>query len=210
MADLPTIQVLRRAAVLVTALACLAACSPGVEVPPAAQPAPPVAGFTAEEIAKIDAAATASLVNGITGTVVSITDPRRGTFLKAYGTADAAGAPLSPDMHYRIASVTKAFTADAELGLVDQGKVALTDPVGTYVPDVPNGGLITVRDLLAMRSGAYDFTNDQAFFARYTADPTLPWTDADSLASCVHTPPSSRRRTRRRSTTTPTTSCSGT
>lgn len=182
MADLPTIRVWRRAAVLVTALACLAACSPGAAAPPSAQSAPPAAGFSAAEIAKIDAAAAASLANGTTGTVVSITDPRRGTFLKAYGTADTAGAPLSPDMHYRIASVTKTFTADAVLRLVDQGKVALNDPIATYVPDLPNGNLITVRDLLAMRSGAYDFANDQAFFARYTADPNLPWTDEDALA----------------------------
>ena len=45
----------------------------------------------AEDIAKIDAAATGSLTNGVTGTVVSIVDPERGTFLKAYGAADTAG-----------------------------------------------------------------------------------------------------------------------
>lgn len=126
--------------------------------------------------------AQASLANGITGTIVSITDPRRGTFLKAYGTSDTAGMPMTPDMHYRIASVTKTFTADAVLRLVDEGKVALTDPVSKYVTDLPNGDLITVRDLLAMRSGAYDFAEDAAFFARYTADPTYPgWTDDDAL-----------------------------
>jgi D-alanyl-D-alanine carboxypeptidase len=140
------------------------------------------ASFSAEDIARIDAAATASLTTGVTGTVVSIIEPKRGTFLKTYGTADTAGTPMRPDLHYRIGSVTKTFTADAVLRLVDQGKVALSDPIAKYVADVPNGDLITIRDLLAMRSGLFDFANDQAFFARYTADPTLPWTTEDALA----------------------------
>ena len=75
------------------------------------------AAFTDEEIAQIDAAAMASLTNGTTGTIVSIVDPKRGSFLKAYGISDTAGNPMSPDMHYRIGSVTKTFTADAVLRL---------------------------------------------------------------------------------------------
>ena len=124
----------------------------------------------------------ASLTNGTTGTVVSIVDPERGTFLKAYGTADTAGTPMSPDMHYRIGSVTKTFTADAVLRLVDQGLVALTDPIAMYVDDIPNGDVVTIQDLLAMRSGLFDFADDQDFYNRYIADPTLPWTTEDSLA----------------------------
>ena len=124
----------------------------------------------------------ASLTNGVTGTVVSIVDPERGTFLKAYGTADTAGTPMSPDLHYRIGSVTKTFTADAVLRLVDQGLVALSDPIAMYVDDIPNGDVITIQDLLAMRSGLFDFADDQDFYDRYTADPTLPWTTEDTLA----------------------------
>ena len=118
----------------------------------------------------------------MTGTVVAIVDPERGTILKAYGTADTAGAPLTPDLHYRIGSVTKTFTADAILRLVDHGKLALTDPISKYVDDLPYGDQITIQDLLAMRSGMYDFGNDTDFFNRYIADPTLPWTVDDTLA----------------------------
>ena len=128
-------------------------------------------GFTDDQLAQIDAAATKSLVNGMTGAVVSVVDPARGTLLKAYGSADTAGTPLRPDAHYRIASVTKTFTAYAVLRLVDEGKVALTDPISRYVADIPDGDTITVRDLLAMRSGGYDFTDDKAFFDRYLAEP---------------------------------------
>ena len=138
--------------------------------------------FTADEIAQIDAAAMASLTNGTTGTIVSIVDPERGTFFKAYGTADEAGAPMLPDLHYRIGSVTKTFTADAVLRLVDQGLVALSDPIAMYVDDIPNGDVITIQDLLAMRSGLFDYASDPDFYAQYTADPALPWTTEDSLA----------------------------
>ena len=144
-----------------TAEAAPADTSATTEASPSASTAP--AAFTDEEIAQIDAAAMASLTNGTTGTIVSIVDPKRGSFLKAYGTADTAGTPMSPDMHYRIGSVTKTFTADAVLRLVDQGLVALTDPIAMYVDDIPNGDVVTIQDLLAMRSGLFDFADDQDF-----------------------------------------------
>ena len=89
---------------------------------------------------------------------------------------------MLPDLHYRIGSVTKTFTADAVLRLVDQGLVALSDPIAMYVDDIPNGDVITIQDLLAMRSGLFDYASDPDFYARYTADPALPWTTEDSLA----------------------------
>jgi D-alanyl-D-alanine carboxypeptidase len=147
------------------------------------------AAFTDEEITQIDAAAMASLTNGVTGTIVSIVDPERGAFLKTYGTADTGGTPMSPDMHYRIGSVTKTFTADAVLRLVDQGLVALSDPIAMYVDDIPNGDVITIQDLLAMRSGLFEFADDQDFYNRYIADPTLPWTTEDTLAIIRANPP---------------------
>jgi D-alanyl-D-alanine carboxypeptidase len=184
MNQIPTFRVLRHRSVqvLVNVLAyalALTACS---QSGPASSPPSSSSGFTGEQMAQIDAAAMKSLANGVTGTVVGVDDPKRGVLLKAYGTADTAGTPLLPEMHYRIASVTKTFTADAVLRLVDQGKAALADPISRYVADVPNGDAITVRDLLAMRSGAYDFADDKAFFDRYTADPTMPWSDEETLA----------------------------
>jgi D-alanyl-D-alanine carboxypeptidase len=91
--------------------------------------------------------------DGITGVVVGIRDPNHGYLMQAYGDADTAGTPMSTRMHYRIASVTKTFTATAILQLVDQGKVGLGDPIGDFVPRIPNGNKVTIRDLLAMRSG---------------------------------------------------------
>jgi D-alanyl-D-alanine carboxypeptidase len=176
------------AAVTVACLTALAlgltACSSSTSSTPAAPSASPTAGtFPADVVALIDQDAQAALTGGITGAVVSIVDPARGTFLKAYGTADTAGTPMTTDMHYRIASVSKTFTADAVLALVGQGRLSFEAPLAQFVPDIPNGNAITVRDLLGMRGGVYDFTADAGFDQRYEADPTLPgWTAQDALA----------------------------
>jgi D-alanyl-D-alanine carboxypeptidase len=63
--------------------------------------------------------------------------------------------------HYRINSVTKTFTATAILQLVDSGQLSLEDILEKYVQGVPNGSVITVRELLAMRAGIYDYTADK-------------------------------------------------
>lgn len=192
---------MRRALALSAALAlsvALGACSgpsPGpAPTPSAAAVAPPPAATTtvpttgtstlpADVVAQIDRAAAASLTDGVTGTIVSVSDPVRGTLLKAYGTSDTAGTPMTPDLRFRIASVSKTVTAQALLELAGQGRVDLDAPLAQFVPDVPNAATIRVRDLLAMRGGVFDYTGDPGFLARYTADPTLPgWTPQDVLA----------------------------
>lgn len=67
----------------------------------------------------------------------------------------------TPDQHtvYRIASMTKSFTAAAVLALRDEGVVALDLPVAEYAPELapvrgPEGApAITLRHLLSMTSG---------------------------------------------------------
>jgi CubicO group peptidase (beta-lactamase class C family) len=72
--------------------------------------------------------------------------------------ADAAGPP---DAHtvYRIASMTKSFTAAAVLGLRDEGQLSIDVPVSDYAPELaavrgPAGSPpITLRHLMSMTSG---------------------------------------------------------
>ena len=141
-----------------------------------------VARLDAADQATIDKFASAAMINGITGVVVGIDDPTKGHSVKAYGKADAAGTPMVTEMHYRIASVSKTFTAFEVLKLGEQHKLALSDPVSRYVDGVPNGDTITIKDLLAMRSGLFDYTADPSFAAHYSAMPTYPeWKVSDVL-----------------------------
>jgi D-alanyl-D-alanine carboxypeptidase len=156
--------------------------STATSVLPAESTSPPAATLDPELAARIDELAEAALSNGVTGAVVGISDPVRGSYLRAYGTADAAGTPMTTDVHYRIASVTKTFTAQAVLRLAEQGRLSLDDPLEEYVPDIPHGDEITVHHLLGMRGGVYDFVADEEFMARYVADPLLSgWSPYDVL-----------------------------
>jgi D-alanyl-D-alanine carboxypeptidase len=151
-------------------------------VVPAESAPPPAATLDPDLAAQVDELAQAALTNGATGAVVGISDPVRGSYLQAYGTADTAGTPMTTDVHYRIASVTKTFTAQAVLRLADEGRLSLDDPLEEFVPDIPHGDEITVHDLLGMRGGVYDFVADEQFLARYVADPLLPgWSPYDVL-----------------------------
>jgi len=67
--------------------------------------------------------------------------------------------PATPQSFFRIASMTKSFTAMAILQLRDAGKLNLDDPVYLYIPELKDQQLtqdapaITIRDLLTHASG---------------------------------------------------------
>jgi D-alanyl-D-alanine carboxypeptidase len=67
--------------------------------------------------------------------------------------------PLSPDHVFRIGSVTKQFAAAGLLRLIDEGKVALDDPLSKFLPDYPNGDAITIAQLLNHTSGIRSYTS---------------------------------------------------
>src|SRR5215470_3436615 len=56
-------------------------------------------------------------------------------WVKAAGVREKTGdAPVTPETVFRIASMTKSFTAMAILKLRDEGKLSLDDPVARFVP----------------------------------------------------------------------------
>lgn len=72
----------------------------------------------------------------LAGAVVLLAGRDRVLTTEAVGFADlAAGTPMRADTLFWIASQTKAVTAAALMMLVDEGKVALSDPVQRYVPE---------------------------------------------------------------------------
>ena len=103
-------------------------------------------------------------------------------WIRTHGVADlSTGRPFGVDGHVRIASISKTFTGTAVLQLVDRDRLRLDDVLERFVPGIPNGDRITVRDLLAMRSGVWDFTSDDELIARWDADPLIPWTPQDTV-----------------------------
>ncbi|OLF17431.1 serine hydrolase domain-containing protein [Actinophytocola xanthii] len=72
--------------------------------------------------------------------------------------------PADPNGHFRIGSVTKTFVATVLLQLVDEGRLALDDPIDRHLPDVvPDGGRITVRQLLQHTSLLHDYMSEPGY-----------------------------------------------
>jgi D-alanyl-D-alanine carboxypeptidase len=153
----------------------------------APQTAPPVPAFAATLQPLLEAKLRELRTPGAT---VLVDVPGQGTWLTAMGVGDLrTGAPMRVEDRMRIASVTKTFTATVVLQLVDEGRVGLDDPVAKYVPDVPNGTAITVRDLLDHRSGLYNYTDDPGLNETLDAQPEKIWTDQEQLAIAFSHPP---------------------
>ncbi len=127
-------------------------------------------------------------------------DPRRGTALRAYGLANRQTlTPATPNLSFRIGSITKTFTATAVLLLVDDRRVKLDAPVSRYVGTLadamPNGRRATVRSLLNMTSGFPDYgSRGDGPFATSVLTPRRVWTPAQivrTAAGFTGTPPGS-------------------
>ena len=125
----------------------------------------------------------------IPGVVVLLRTPQ-GEFTVTYGTTLlGANSPPRADTHFRIASNTKTMTAAVIVLLAQEGKLSLDDPVSKYVPSVPNGDNITIVELLEMRSGLYNYTNDPIISETIDNDPAKVWTPAELLAIAFAHPP---------------------
>ncbi len=94
---------------------------------------------------------------------------------KGYGMADLElGVPVQPDMVFKIASVTKQFTAAAILMLQERGKLSVEDEITKYLPDFPtHGQKITIHHLLTHTSGLPSYTSMPEWQPRWREDMTV-------------------------------------
>jgi D-alanyl-D-alanine carboxypeptidase len=85
---------------------------------------------------------------------------------------------------FRVGNITTSIVATATLQLVGEGKLSLDDNVETWLPGtIRNGAAITVRQLLNMRSGLFNYVEDQTFAARaFSGQPNPPWTPQELVA----------------------------
>lgn len=71
------------------------------------------------------------------GAVLGVIIDGEFVFVRVAGVREKTNdAPVTPDTVFRIASMTKSFTAMAILKLRDEGKLSLEDPVSKYVPEL--------------------------------------------------------------------------
>ncbi|GAA0329746.1 serine hydrolase domain-containing protein [Sphingomonas oligophenolica] len=136
--------------------------------------------FDPATLATIGPALQAFVDRGELAGVVTLTS-HRGEIVQAetIGWRDIeTKTPMRPDTLFRIASMTKPITSVTALMLVEEGRIALDDPISRWVPElaaprvlrdatgplddtVPARRAITIEDLLTHRSGiAYGFSSE--------------------------------------------------
>jgi D-alanyl-D-alanine carboxypeptidase len=112
-------------------------------------------------VAAIDALLQAAYQPDEPGAAVIAVKDGRPVFRKGYGLANVElGVPIAPDMVFRLASITKQFTAVAILMLMEQGQLALQDSITRFMPDYPmHDHRITIEHLLTHTSGIRSYTD---------------------------------------------------
>jgi CubicO group peptidase (beta-lactamase class C family) len=94
------------------------------------------------------------------GVSIGIVHDQELVWAKGFGHRDVErGLPATPGTIYRIASITKTFTATAIMQLRDAGKLQLDDPVAKHLPwftyrnRFPDAPVVTIRHVLTHTSG---------------------------------------------------------
>ena len=155
----------RHFALLGALLVCLAAAA----LVAAAAPAKPQA-TTGGQTAAVQNDLDALVAAGAPGAILLIRNGNHTTRLTA-GLAEVPHQrPMRPAHHFKVASVTKSYTATVVLQLVAEDKLGLSDSIESRLPKlVPNGKRITIRQLLNHTSGLFDFENDAQILKPYYA-----------------------------------------
>lgn len=101
----------------------------------------------------------AAAFDTVTGAAVGVVWEGELVFTRTWGVAEVeTGRPVTPETNFRLASVTKQFTAMAVLLLVEDGLLGLDEPLEAFFVDLPGWcGQITARQLLTHTSGLPDY-----------------------------------------------------
>lgn len=175
-----TLAALAAALVLVTA---------GCSATPAPDDTPSLAALPTTTTQQLTADLSAALAKyDVPGGVVAVCAPGYQPWSVAEGESDIAQkTPMTTDLVWPLRSVTKSFTVTLILQLADEGKVSLDDPISKYVPDVPNGDDITLRQLAEMTSGVPEYTTE-AWLKDYLKDEQRNFTTPELIGYALEEP----------------------
>jgi len=122
--------------------------------------------------------ATANNLKGISACVIY---PGVGTWKGVTGLSHA-GAPITPDMEFGIASNTKLFTGVLLLKLAENNLLDLDDPISDYLPAFNNvPPAVTIRQLLNHTSGLADVTSVPGYPDSVLSNPNRIFSPAEVI-----------------------------
>lgn len=109
--------------------------------------------------AAVDALMAAYARPGMPGAAVLVVKDGHVLLAKGYGLADVdSGVPVTPETNFRLASLSKQFTATVIMRLEAAHRLRYDDPIGKWLPSLPAYARgVTVRHLLNHTSGLPDY-----------------------------------------------------
>src|SRR5882672_1730637 len=134
-------------------------------------------GLSADTSARIDSLFAAFDHPNAPGASVMVIHNGKPVFAKGYGLANLdTKTPCTTNTNFRLASVTKQFTAMAVMILAERKQLSLGEPLTAFFPEFPPyGKSITVRHLLTHTSGLIDYEDE------IPEGTTIPVLDQDVL-----------------------------
>jgi D-alanyl-D-alanine carboxypeptidase len=127
-------------------------------------------------------------VQGTRGMSAAVLIPGQGLWQGVSGVSSRTPlVNVEPAMLFGIGSNTKAFVSTTVLSLVDSARLSLDDPLSRWLPSYPNvTPSVTIRQLLNMTSGLFDYLNDSnAQGDSVAANPTRLWSPEELIRTFV-------------------------
>ena len=148
--------------------------------------APPASAQTAPTRAQQAAALTAIARNDLTSlnlnsVIFRVTVNGRPVVTGAVGYS-TTGIPATPAMHFPNGAVSFYYLSTLMMEYVDEGKISLNDPIGKWMPDLPEASQVTLKMLANNTSGYPDFETNPTFLAQQYANPFRFWSYDQRLA----------------------------
>jgi CubicO group peptidase (beta-lactamase class C family) len=127
---------MRVKAAFATLLACLLLSAVAV-ADPLPTTAPETVGLSSQRLDRLSAALRAEIDNGtIPGAVLLISKQNKIAYFEAMGSLDPqTKVPMSKEAIFRIYSMSKPITTVTAMMLLEQGRLALNDPLAKYLPE---------------------------------------------------------------------------
>ena len=135
------------------------------------------AADTADRAAKIDKFVSTYVDYGLFTGAVLVSEHDHVIFKKGYGLANREwNIPNTPDVKFRIGSITKQFTSMLVMQQVAKGTIKLDAHIPDYLPYYrkDTGNKVTIHQLLNHTSGIPSYTDSSKFMDEVARNPSKP------------------------------------
>ena len=108
---------------------------------------------------RLDSVISSTIKPGEPGIALYVENNGKIIYKNAFGLDNTKGKKLTAATNFRMASVSKQFTAMCIVLLEKEGKLSFDDPVSRFLPEIPAvvGSKVLVRHLLTHSSGVVDY-----------------------------------------------------